>query len=60
LSAFFGVILALRIFRDHPDAGAFFRVIPVRPFPCHSERSEESAVGNMAGSGGKSQEIPRR
>jgi hypothetical protein len=32
-----------------------------RPFSrCHSERSEESAVGNTAGDGAKLEEIPRR
>jgi hypothetical protein len=28
--------------------------------PCHSERSEESAVGNTAGDGARFEEIPRR
>jgi hypothetical protein len=28
--------------------------------PCHSERSEESAVGNTAEDGAKLEEIPRR
>jgi hypothetical protein len=32
-----------------------------RPFPrCHSERSEESAVGNTTGDGARFEEIPRR
>jgi hypothetical protein len=30
------------------------------PLPCHSERSEESAVGNTAGNGARLKEIPRR
>jgi hypothetical protein len=36
------------------------RVIPKPLLPCHSERSEESAVGNTAGGGAKLEEIPRR
>jgi hypothetical protein len=38
----------------------FPAVIPNVLLPCHSERSEESAVGNTAGDGAKLEEIPRR
>jgi hypothetical protein len=38
----------------------YSRVIPNALLPCHSERSEESAVWNSAGDGAKLEEIPRR
>ena len=38
----------------------FFPVSLRAPLPCHSERSEESAVGNTAGNGGRLKEIPLR
>jgi hypothetical protein len=39
---------------------SYSRVIPNVLLPCHSERSEESAVGNTAEGDAKLEEIPRR
>ena len=55
----YGIMEALRdtvIRSERP----FSRVIPNGLMPCHSERSEESAVGNTAGDGARFEEIPRR